>query len=95
MASLKLTFKKEKRRHTKSVGPNRNKTKCEKSVKEYIYRSYSYFYFFYHSLYLGYCAHEFILDVKLFKKSADIEAIDIAKRLMDYGENACTLSALV
>lgn len=36
---------------------------------------------------LGYCAHEFILDVKTFKKTADVEAIDIAKRLMDYGEN--------
>lgn len=25
--------------------------------------------------------------MKIFKKTADIEAIDIAKRLMDYGEN--------
>ena len=31
-------------------------------------------------------AHEFILDVRDFKKSANIEAVDIAKRLMDYGE---------
>ena len=34
----------------------------------------------------GLVAHEFILDVRPFKKSADIEAVDIAKRLMDYGE---------
>ncbi|KAJ9596217.1 hypothetical protein L9F63_027158, partial [Diploptera punctata] len=31
-------------------------------------------------------AHEFILDVRDFKMSANIEAVDIAKRLMDYGE---------
>lgn len=30
-------------------------------------------------------AHEFILDVREFKKSANVEAVDIAKRLMDYG----------
>lgn len=33
----------------------------------------------------GYCAHEFIVDAKDFKKFG-IEAIDIAKRLQDYGE---------
>lgn len=33
----------------------------------------------------GYCAHEFIIDAKDFKKTAGIEAIDIAKRLQDYG----------
>jgi glycine dehydrogenase len=33
----------------------------------------------------GMCAHEFILDVREFKGSAGIEAIDIAKRLQDYG----------
>lgn len=33
----------------------------------------------------GFCAHEFILDCKPFKKTAGIEVIDIAKRLMDYG----------
>jgi glycine dehydrogenase len=33
----------------------------------------------------GMCAHEFILDVREFKESAGIEAIDIAKRLQDYG----------
>ena len=33
----------------------------------------------------GLVAHEFILDVRPFKKSAGIEAVDIAKRLMDYG----------
>ena len=33
----------------------------------------------------GYCAHEFIVDAKDFKKHG-IEAIDIAKRLQDYGK---------
>ena len=33
----------------------------------------------------GMCAHEFILDAREFKESAGIEAIDIAKRLQDYG----------
>lgn len=30
-------------------------------------------------------AHEFILDMREFKKKAGIEATDIAKRLQDYG----------
>lgn len=34
----------------------------------------------------GYCAHEFIVDAKDFKKFG-IEAIDIAKRLQDYGKD--------
>lgn len=34
----------------------------------------------------GLVAHEFILDMREFKKSAGIEATDIAKRLQDYGE---------
>lgn len=34
---------------------------------------------------IGYCAHEFIVDAKDFKKTAGVEAIDIAKRLQDYG----------
>jgi glycine dehydrogenase len=34
----------------------------------------------------GLCAHEFIIDVRGFKKTANIEAVDIAKRLMDYGK---------
>ncbi len=37
-------------------------------------------------------AHEMILDCNLFKKTADIEAIDIAKRLMDYGFHAPTVA---
>lgn len=37
-------------------------------------------------------AHEFILDVREFKKSANIEAVDIAKRLMDFGFHAPTMS---
>ena len=40
----------------------------------------------------GRCAHEFILDVRAFKDSAGIEAIDIAKRLQDYGFHAPTMS---
>lgn len=38
------------------------------------------------------CAHEFILDVRGFKESAGVEAIDIAKRLQDYGFHAPTMS---
>lgn len=37
-------------------------------------------------------AHEFILDVRDFKRTANIEAVDIAKRLMDYGFHAPTMS---
>ena len=33
----------------------------------------------------GFCAHEFIIDCRVFKKSANIEATDVAKRLQDYG----------
>jgi glycine dehydrogenase len=40
----------------------------------------------------GRCAHEFILDVRPFKKICGIEAIDIAKRLQDYGFHAPTMS---
>lgn len=40
----------------------------------------------------GLVAHEFIIDVKHFKKTANIEAVDIAKRLMDYGFHAPTMS---
>ena len=40
----------------------------------------------------GECAHEFIVDLRPFKKSADVEAEDIAKRLMDYGFHAPTMS---
>jgi glycine dehydrogenase len=40
----------------------------------------------------GACAHEFIVDLRPFKKSAEIEAVDVAKRLMDYGFHAPTLS---
>ncbi|NWQ71983.1 GCSP dehydrogenase, partial [Neopipo cinnamomea] len=32
-----------------------------------------------------YVAHEFILDTRPFKKTANIEAVDLAKRLQDYG----------
>jgi glycine dehydrogenase len=40
----------------------------------------------------GRVAHELILDCRPFKKSAGIEAEDIAKRLMDYGFHAPTMS---
>ncbi|XP_053989014.1 glycine dehydrogenase (decarboxylating), mitochondrial [Hylaeus volcanicus] len=50
---------------------------------------------FYKTLYkgkTGLVAHEFILDVRDFKKTANVEAADIAKRLMDYGFHAPTMS---
>ncbi|HEU5053989.1 MAG TPA: aminomethyl-transferring glycine dehydrogenase [Hanamia sp.] len=40
----------------------------------------------------GTCAHEFIIDLRPFKNSVGIEAEDVAKRLMDYGFHAPTLS---
>ena len=38
------------------------------------------------------CAHEFIVDLRPFKNPAGVEAEDVAKRLMDYGFHAPTLS---
>ena len=40
----------------------------------------------------GRVAHEFILDTRPFKRSAGIEVDDIAKRLMDFGFHAPTMS---
>lgn len=40
----------------------------------------------------GLIAHEFILDIRDLKKTANVEAVDIAKRLMDYGFHAPTMS---
>ncbi|HEX6334935.1 MAG TPA: aminomethyl-transferring glycine dehydrogenase [Flavisolibacter sp.] len=40
----------------------------------------------------GACAHEFIVDLRPFKRSAEVEAEDVAKRLMDYGFHAPTMS---
>lgn len=40
----------------------------------------------------GTCAHEFILDLRPFKDSANIEPEDIAKRLIDYGFHSPTMS---
>jgi glycine dehydrogenase len=40
----------------------------------------------------GFIAHEFILDLRQFKESAGVEAMDVAKRLMDYGFHAPTVS---
>lgn len=40
----------------------------------------------------GRVAHECIIDVRDFKKTADIDVTDVAKRLMDYGFHAPTVS---
>ncbi len=40
----------------------------------------------------GHVGHEFILNMKAFKESAGVEVEDIAKRLMDYGFHAPTVS---
>jgi len=40
----------------------------------------------------GRSAHEFIVDLRPFKQSAGIESVDLAKRLMDYGFHAPTMS---
>ncbi len=49
----------------------------------------------YKVLYTGkhdFVAHEMIIDCNMFKRTADIDAIDIAKRLMDYGFHAPTVA---
>ena len=49
----------------------------------------------YEILYTGHngtCAHEFIVDLRPFKSTSGIEAEDVAKRLMDYGFHAPTMS---
>lgn len=40
----------------------------------------------------GRCAHEFILDIRELEKTANIQVDDIAKRLIDYGFHAPTMS---
>ncbi len=40
----------------------------------------------------GRVAHEFIIDLRPFEKSTGIKAEDVAKRLMDYGFHAPTMS---
>ncbi|KAJ1673415.1 glycine decarboxylase subunit P, partial [Spiromyces aspiralis] len=40
----------------------------------------------------GMCAHEFIIDLRGLGKSAGVEAIDVAKRLQDYGFHSPTMS---
>ncbi len=50
---------------------------------------------YYDILFLGHngtCAHEFIVDLRPFKATTGVEAEDVAKRLMDYGFHAPTLS---
>ena len=40
----------------------------------------------------GYVAHECIIDLRHFSKTYGVDATDVAKRLMDYGFHAPTLS---
>ena len=40
----------------------------------------------------GFVAHEFIVDMRAFRRSAGVDAIDVAKRLIDYGFHAPTMS---
>eukprot|EP00244_Chara_vulgaris_P000294 TRINITY_DN104_c0_g1_i2.p1 TRINITY_DN104_c0_g1~~TRINITY_DN104_c0_g1_i2.p1 ORF type:complete len:776 (-),score=182.60 TRINITY_DN104_c0_g1_i2:1777-4104(-) len=40
----------------------------------------------------GTCAHEFIIDLRNYKNTAGVEAEDVAKRLIDYGFHAPTMS---
>ncbi len=40
----------------------------------------------------GTCAHEFIVDLRPFKNTVGVEAEDVAKRLIDYGFHAPTMS---
>ena len=40
----------------------------------------------------GYVAHEFILDLREFRQTAGVSEVDVAKRLMDYGYHAPTMS---
>ncbi|MFY7964443.1 MAG: aminomethyl-transferring glycine dehydrogenase [Chitinophagaceae bacterium] len=40
----------------------------------------------------GTCAHEFIVDLRPYKTSCGVEAEDVAKRLIDYGFHAPTMS---
>jgi glycine dehydrogenase len=40
----------------------------------------------------GTCAHEFIVDLRPFKNTCSIEAEDVAKRLIDFGFHAPTMS---
>lgn len=50
---------------------------------------------YYKILYLGKngtCAHEFIVDLRPFKHTSGVEAEDVAKRLVDYGFHAPTMS---
>ncbi|MCX7728772.1 MAG: aminomethyl-transferring glycine dehydrogenase [Bacteroidia bacterium] len=40
----------------------------------------------------GRCAHEFIIDCSTFKLQSDVDVVDIAKRLMDFGYHAPTVA---
>nr|NVI71340.1 putative glycine dehydrogenase (decarboxylating), mitochondrial [Cucujiformia] len=51
----------------------------------------SYYHILFRSKTSGLVAHEFIIDLREFKKTANIEPGDVAKRLMDYGFHAPTM----
>ena len=40
----------------------------------------------------GFVAHEFILDLRPFRRQGGVDAMDVAKRLIDYGYHAPTMS---
>ncbi|KAL9656307.1 hypothetical protein ABK040_007919 [Willaertia magna] len=70
----------------------RNATKVAILNANYLAKSLSPYYRIYYTGNNGLVAHEFIIDCNPFRKTANIEAIDIAKRLMDYGFHAPTMS---
>jgi glycine cleavage system protein P-like pyridoxal-binding family len=45
-------------------------------------------------LFSGLVAHEFIINAE-FKQTADIDTVDIAKRLQDYGKRCWILTMLI
>ena len=47
---------------------------------------------YYRILFTGQTAHECIIDLRKFKYSAEVDVVDAAKRLMDYGFHSPTMS---
>ncbi|MBS1973181.1 MAG: aminomethyl-transferring glycine dehydrogenase [Bacteroidetes bacterium] len=80
--------------YIKMLGPNglTNATKYAILNANYMKSKLEKYYKILYSGTNGTCAHEFIVDLRPFKSSAGIEAEDVAKRLMDYGFHAPTLS---
>ncbi len=70
----------------------KNATKTAILNANYIAASLKKYYDILYSGETGYVAHEMILECRNFKHEADISEADIAKRLMDYGFHAPTLS---